>query len=287
MISVKTGMLGVIGNPLGHSMSPAMQNAALKELGLNYIYLPLEVPSEKLFEAVSGLKALNFKGFNVTIPHKRKMIDRLDWLSPAVEKIGAVNTVCIENGILKGYNTDADGFIRSLWKDGMFDPNAKKVLLIGAGGAARAVAFGLSEAGAGKLYIVNRSIEKASKLAGEIDLEGCPSEVLTYGSIQFEKLFEEMDLVVQTTSLGMSPRTDTLPDIPVEKFHSGQVVYDLVYNPLETRFLAEARKRGAKPVSGLGMLVHQGALALELWTGKKAPVNIMKKVAERELERQQ
>lgn len=266
MLNAKTTLCGIIGKPVEHSMSPAIHNAAFEELGLNYAYLAFAV--DDVEGAIRGMRALNIRGFSVTIPHKIEVMPFLDEIDPVARRIGAVNTVVNENGHLKGYNTDWIGFVRSL--EAHTPIHGKNVVILGAGGAARAVAFGIKEQG-GALTILNREIEldMAESLAKEV---GC-----AWGDLAQLDSVKEADIVVNATSVGMHPHVESTV-IETRHLRSEQVVYDVVYNPLETRFLKEAREIGCQPVSGYDMLLLQGVAQFELWTGQDAPVEIMRKI---------
>jgi shikimate dehydrogenase len=284
-ISGKTKICGLIGDPVEHTMSPVMHNAAFAKLGLDYAYLPFHVKPEELPRAVSGFKALNVIGFNVTIPHKVAVIPLLDELDPLAEKIGAVNTVVNNNGVLKGYNTDASGFLQALLERGV-EPEGKNIVLLGAGGAARAIAYILSEHDA-RLAILNRreELDWAEAIATNIKKDlGKDIEVFELLPDYLEKALEPADILVNATSVGMSPAND-VSLVPARLIKSGLVVVDIVYNPVRTKMLRDAMVAGAVTVEGLDMLVWQGALAFEKWTGEKPPFDLMKEVALRELER--
>jgi shikimate dehydrogenase len=284
-ISGKTRVCGVIGYPIEHTMSPVMHNAAFSSLGIDYIYLPFRVRKEDLEKAIAGVKALNLVGLNVTIPHKVSVIPLLDELEPLAAKIGAVNTIVNDNGLLRGYNTDASGFVHALLDNGV-KPTNKKVVLLGAGGASRAIAYILAESGA-NLVILNRrqEIEWAKKLAEEISQEFCRStKALELSGQNLAEELEGSDILVNATSVGMSPGIDETP-VPSTLLKYIPVVFDIVYNPLQTRLRREAQAAGATTISGLDMLVWQGAIAFEKWTGHKAPLEIMKKEATRALEK--
>ncbi len=278
-ITGKTSVYGIFGYPVKHSLSPLMQNTAFKELGIDAVYVPFEVRPENLKEAVDGVRALDIKGLNVTVPHKERVIEHLDYLSDDAELLGAVNTVKNENGELTGYNTDAEGFLRSLIEEGV-ELKGKRALMFGAGGAARAVGYALLKGGVKFLNIVNRSFSRAKEVG---ELLGKRGNVLVYplkGST-VEALLKDVDLIVNTTSVGMKPEDPVLFDY--SKIPEGITVVDIIYNPPETPLLKAAKERGCKTVNGLGMLVHQGAVAFEIWTGEKAPVETMREVLEREL----
>jgi shikimate dehydrogenase len=282
-ISAKTKLVGVMGWPVSHSVSPAMHNAAFAALCLDWRYVALPVapePPGRVAEAVRGLRALGLHGANVTVPHKQAVMPALDRLTPAAATIGAVNTILVEaDGTLTGDNTDARGFVADL-RDHDVDPAGKTALVLGAGGSARAVVYGLAEAGCAAVTVLNRTTNKAIELAETMETHFSACE-LRAGQIDQElPAHAAADLVVNCTSLGMTPATDSTPWDEALPFGDHQVVYDLVYNPPETRLLRKAASDGARPIGGLGMLIWQGALAFELWTGQTAPVAIMRAAAQ-------
>jgi shikimate dehydrogenase len=277
-ITGKTKICGLIGDPVEHTMSPPMHNAAFTRLGLDYAYLPFHVRPEDLYGAVAGLKALNVTGFNVTIPHKVAVIPLLDELDPLAEKIGAVNTVVNDNGVLKGYNTDASGFLQALLERDI-EPRGKNIVLLGAGGAARAIAYILAERKA-RLTILNRreELDWAENIAGNIKADlALDVEVYELLPGHLEKSISSADILVNATSVGMSPNRKTSL-VPPDILKSELIVTDIVYNPVRTRLLKEAESAGAVTVPGIDMLIWQGALAFEKWTGRKAPFDLMKEV---------
>lgn len=278
VISGRTRICGVIGDPIEHTMSPIMHNAAFDKLGLEYLYVPFRVKREELDKAIQGMKAMNIRGLNVTIPHKVAVIPFLDELDPLAERIGAINTIVNDDGILKGYNTDATGFLQALLEKGI-EPGGKNVVVLGAGGASRAVSFILAERGGG-LIILNRLLELAwaEELAARIS-RSFEKEVraMELNEENLAAALEKADILVNTTSVGMIPDVDETP-VPSGLLKPGLVVFDIVYNPVKTRLLADAESAGAETISGLDMLVWQGALAFEIWTGLQAPVELMKKV---------
>jgi len=267
----KTRLCGIIGNPVEHSLSPAMHNAAFEQLGLNFAYLAFRVTDVE--GAVRGVRALGLRGLSVTVPHKVSVIPFLDEIDPVARAIGAVNTVVNDDGRLKGYNTDWTGFVRSL--EAHVPAAGRRVALLGAGGAARAIAFGLREKGA-TLTILNRAeeIDMARALAAEI---GCP-----FGDLDRIDAVTGANIVVNATSVGMAPLQDRTV-IDASLLSPDQVVVDIVYNPMETRFLREARARGCRTVPGYEMLLLQGVTQLELWTGKAAPVELMRSILKERL----
>jgi shikimate dehydrogenase len=277
-INARTQLVGLLGWPVSHSVSPTMHNAAFAERRMNWRYVPLPVHPDRIEDAVRGLRALGFRGANVTVPHKQAVMTILDRWTPSAEAIGAVNTIIVgEDGLLTGDNTDAGGFIADLRANGV-DPQGRRVLVVGAGGSARAVVYGLAEAGASAITVLNRTVDRARSLTGAI----APYfEEVQFGAVSFPDgvaaLTDEADLIVNCTSLGMHPHIEGLPWDEDLEFTPAQTVYDLVYNPASTRLLQLAAADGAKPIGGLGMLIHQGALAWERWTGEDAPVEIMRR----------
>jgi shikimate dehydrogenase len=277
LISGKTKVCGIIGDPIEHTMSPVMHNAAFRKLGLDYVYLAFPVRQKALDKAVAGMRALNIRGLNVTIPHKVAIIPFLDKLDPLAEKIDAINTIVNEDGVLTGYNTDATGFLQALLERGI-KPRGKKVIILGAGGAARAISFILAERDA-SLVILNRHSARAEDLARRI-AQFFPEEVksLALNEENLKIALASADILINTTSVGMVPDVDKTP-VPAELLKKGLIVFDIVYNPVKTRLLREAETAGAQTMNGLDMLVWQGALAFEKWTGRKAPLEVMKREA--------
>ncbi|GAB6138841.1 shikimate dehydrogenase [Halanaerobaculum tunisiense] len=281
-----TEITGLLGDPVEHSLSPVMHNRAFQELGLNNLYLPWAVKEDKLAQAVAGIRGLDIKGANLTIPHKQQVLPHLDELSEEARLIGAVNTIENQAGKLIGHNTDGRGYLRSLQEEADFNPAAKKVLVVGAGGAARAVAFQLALAGVSELYIANRTVKKAKALIEEINKQlEVTGKAISLSKERLAEKMERLDLVVDTTPVGMYPQTEVEPVIPADLLHSDLLVSDLVYNPQETVLLQVAKKKGAATLSGLGMLLYQGVIAFEIWTGKKAPVKVMREALEKGLKR--
>jgi shikimate dehydrogenase len=283
-ISGKTKICGLIGDPVEHSVSPAMHQAAFEKLGIDYRYLPFRVRKEDLGKAIEGMRALNFSGFNVTIPHKVTIIPLLDGLDPLAEKIGAVNTIVNEDGCLRGYNTDAAGFLKAIRAHGI-EPRGKNAVVLGAGGAARAITYILAENGA-SLTILNRHLEFdwAEELAQLItDNFKTDATALELDSENLATALDKADMLVNATSVGMSPDSgETM--VPARLLRPGLVVVDIVYNPVKTRLLQEAEAAGARTIGGIDMLVWQGALAFEAWTGRSAPFDLMKVAAIQALE---
>jgi len=275
-------VFGVIGWPVRHSLSPAMHNAAFRHLGLDCCYLPFAVSPEHLSRAIEAVLPLGFGGINVTVPHKESVIPFLHEITPDASLIGAVNTVEVVGDRLVGHNTDGDGFLRALEEEGI-SVVGRNILVLGAGGSARSVAVRMAASGVSTLVLANRTEERALMLR-DLLCARFPSVRIRVCGLEPDSLrkeLEETDMVVNTTSVGLKPEDPIL--IPPEVLRPSMVVYDLIYNPPETPLLKAARAAGAKAVHGLGMLLHQGALAFEIWTGKKAPVEVMRQALTQEL----
>ncbi len=271
----------LIGDPVEKSLSPAMHNAVFKALGLNSVYIALRAPKQMLARMMTGVKAMAIAGLNVTVPHKITIIDMLDKIEESAKLIGAVNTVKNVGGKLVGFNTDGEGALQGLeQKTGKL--TGKKVVLLGAGGAARAIAFSLAKVGA-EISIANRTVSRARVLASTIEKSfGVSVKSLGLSRSELTKVIKQADVLINATTVGMHPNVgQTL--VTADMMHRGLVVNDIVYKPLETRLLREAKRAGARTVDGLGMLVHQGALSFEIWTGKRAPIKVMEAAARREL----
>lgn len=259
----------VIGDPIEHSKSPSMHNAWFQELSIDATYIPVRVPSENLESAVAGLKTLGASGWNVTIPHKTAIIPYLDELDELAEKMGAVNTVVrTKEGKLKGYNTDGVGFVRSLEDAVGKSHKDKPVLLIGAGGAARGVAFAMQQQGYTNLTIANRTVANAKVIVDEMGIGNAISLA------DAEESLADFGILVQMTSAGLATGNFSMP-FSLEQLAEGAIVADIVYNPLMTPFLKAADEKGATVVTGLGMFVHQGAIAFEHWLGEYPNTNSM------------
>ncbi len=263
-----SAVVGVIGDPVRHSLSPVLHNAAFAALRLDWVSVAFPVPPSALDAALAGARALGLRGLSVTMPHKEAVARKVDRTSAAAARLGAVNCVVVEPGGLVGENTDGQGFVAALRRGAGFDPAGRRCLVAGAGGAARAVVLALAEAGASEVVVVGRSPERvadAAGLAADVGRAGAPSEAA------------DAQLVVNATPLGMAgtPGADVLPPIDPALLGPGQLVVDLVYAPRPTRWLELAQRRGAAALDGLGMLVHQAALQIELWSGRHAPVEAM------------
>ncbi len=259
----------LFAHPARHSLSPVMHNAALKALGIQAQYEARDVPPDQLEVALNALRGTGIWGVNLSIPHKERALEIVDTVTAEARAIGAINTVIVRDDRLEGHNTDAPGFMRSLKEAGLHDVNGLQTVVLGAGGAARGVAFALKHAGA-QVSIWNRTGSRAQELASQFGLEAVPDREL-------EREVRGCDLLVNTTSVGLEKPDES----PLEQGvlpESGWVC-DIVYRPLETRLLREANAAGLKTVDGLGMLVHQGALALSAWTGRNVPTDVMRQAA--------
>ncbi len=273
--TVKTELVVLLGMPLTHSVSPHMHNRVFDALGMDYYYLPVEVTTEHLPAVFGGLRKMNVAGFNVTIPHKIEIIQYLDELDPLAETIGAVNTICIENGKTKGYNTDGEGFLKALEKNAAISVQGKHFFIFGCGGAVRAIAMTLAAKGAGAIYICNRTKEKADNLAAEINAKIAPcAKPIPQVTEEISPILRTCDVLVNGTQIGMHPYTNTSP-IDKSLLTNSLIVSDIVYNPLTTKLLHDAQQQGCTTVDGLGMLIYQGAAAFRLWTGLEPLVDEM------------
>lgn len=278
-ITGKTKIIGIIGDPVEHSISPQMHNAAYEELDLNCCYVPFHVKKDELEKAVDSLRSLNICGFNVTVPHKENIMKYLDEIDNMAKIIGAVNTVKNNNGRLIGYNTDVVGFMDSLKLDAKFSSFKKKVLLLGAGGVARAISCGLCLSKIAELAITDIDKEKAQALAAHLK---------KHFDIQIKNLFSKKEIndylngcsiLINATPIGMAPKIGESPIDLSRNFNNTISVYDVVYTPPKTKLLKKAESLHLKTSNGLGMLIRQGAAAFKIFTGIKAPYDVMKKAA--------
>jgi shikimate dehydrogenase len=270
-INGKTKIIGVIGKNIKNSLSPLFHNQIILKHSLNFCYLPFQVAETDLSKAIQGIKTLNTRGVNITFPYKEKVIEFLDEVEESARRIGAVNTIVNNKGFLTGYNTDVIGFKKSLQEDGKFVIKGKKAVILGAGGAARAVVYALLEEEIEEICIFNRTLVKAKKIKQNLS-SFFPKSRISVFLLEGENLKEKIEkahLLVNATSLGMPPRVDNTP-LPDEKlFHPNLLVYDLIYRPARTLFLRQAERAGAKIINGLPMLVYQGIESFYLWTGLK------------------
>jgi len=277
MITGKTQLLGVIGNPIEHSLSPVLHNAVLDHLGLDYVYLPFPVKPEDLESAIAGFTAIGIVGFNVTIPHKQTIMSHLDGITSSAQQVGAVNTVWRIRGGWEGTNTDVEGFIAPIqayayhWSDVI-------PVILGNGGAARAVVAGCAQLGCSKIAVVGRNPDKLAQFQASWENTGLTASIHTYQWEQLPDLIPQTRLLVNTTPIGMSPNSDASPveERLFQQFPRDAIAYDLIYNPRPTRFLQLAQQHHVSAIDGLEMLIQQAAAALEIWIQQPVPVDIMK-----------
>jgi shikimate dehydrogenase len=276
-------LVGVFGTPVAENPTGAMQEAAFAALGLNWRYLTIEVDAAGLRDAVEGARAMGFRGFNLTIPHKVAVIPMLDRLSREAELIGAVNTVRREGDAWIGENTDGRGFLRALREDAKVEPQGKCAVLLGAGGAARAIATELILGGLEKLVVVNRSAGRGQALVDDLVRK-------TGGRVEFLQWPEpcvvlpaEANLLIHATSVGLYPNVEAMPAVDLKGAPKDLLVCDAVFNPAETMLLRHAKAHGLKTLDGLSMLAYQGVIGFEIWTGLKAPETVMKETLIREM----
>lgn len=275
-MNYKAELTGVLGHPVAENPTVVMQEAAFRALDLNWRYLNLEVLPEDLGAAVAGLRAMNFAGINCTIPHKVEVIQYLDDVAPDARLMGAVNTVRREGNRLIGENTDGKGFLRALRDDAGVDPAGKRFVVLGAGGAARAITVELALAGAAEIVIVNRTPSRALPLV-ELLNQNTPTRATFVAWEGAYAIPTGTDVLVNTTSIGLYPDVDAQPDVDYATIRPGMVVCDVIPNPPQTPFLRAAAARGARTLDGLGMLVYQGAIGFKMWTGHDAPVEVMRR----------
>ncbi|TVQ98296.1 MAG: shikimate dehydrogenase [Spirochaetaceae bacterium] len=273
-------LVGVFGHPVAENPTCVMQDAAFDHLGIRWKYLTIEVLPDDLEAAIRGMRAMNMRGINLTIPHKVAVIPFLDEVAEDAKLIGAVNTVRRDGDRLIGENTDGKGFLRSLREDAGVDPAGAHVVVMGAGGASRAICVELANAGVASIALCNRSAERGEQLAGHLNAH-------TRARTTFHRwdapltIADEVTIVVNATSIGLYPDVDECPLVNLDSIHDGQVVCDVIPNPPDTAFLKQARARGAKTLDGLGMLVYQGAIGFRMWTGQDAPVSVMRSALEK------
>lgn len=271
--SYQAELVGAFGHPIAENPTGVMQEAGFRALNLNWRYLTIEVYPQDLATAMAGLRAMNFRGINLTIPHKVEVLKYLDEVAPDAALIGAVNTVRRVGDQLIGENTDGKGFLRAL-QDVPIDPRGKKVIILGAGGAAKAIGVELALAGAAHITIVNRSIERGRELVDVLSTKtNTPTQFVELTSAY--AIPSDADIVVNATSIGLFPDVESKPDLVYDTIKANMIVCDVIPNPPHTRFLQAAEDRGAKTLNGLGMLVYQGAIAFQMWTGQAAPIEVM------------
>ncbi|WP_017755861.1 shikimate dehydrogenase [Calidifontibacillus oryziterrae] len=272
-------LFGLIGHPVGHSMSPFMHNDQFANLGIDGHYHAFDVHPKDLEAAIQGIRVLGISGFNITIPHKVNVIQYLDEVDEEAKQIGAVNTVVNKNGKLIGYNTDGKGFVVSLMQLAGDSVLHKKMLLVGAGGAARGIYITLARLGVQHIDIANRTVEKANELIASCSF---PITSNALSIIEAEKNLFNYEIIINTTSVGMSPQTGMIP-IDLKNMKAGTILSDIIYNPIETKWLKLGRSLGGVVQNGVGMFVGQGALAFELWTGQKPDFKGMEKIVRTQL----
>jgi shikimate dehydrogenase len=277
VISGKTRVCGVIGDPIEHTLSPVMHNAAFEALKIDYVFLAFNVKSAEVGNAISGMRALAVHGLNVTMPHKNAVVKYLDEVDPTGKAIGSVNTILNKDGRLLGFNTDGVGALNALEQNGV-NPRSKKIVLLGAGGAAKAIAYTLAQE-ADELVILNRTLKPATELATLLKEKF--RKKINSGELSpsmIEENLADSDVLINATSVGMNPNINQTPVAP-EWLKPDLAVMDIVYNPIETKLAKDAKASGAKVVSGVEMLIYQGAVSFEIWTACKAPVEVMRKAA--------
>lgn len=274
-ISYKYALVGAFGDPIAENPTGVMQEAAFEALGLQWRYLLIEVHQGELEAAIHGIRAMNFQGINLTIPHKVEVLNYLDAVSEDARLMGAVNTVRRDGERLIGENTDGKGFLRSLRTDAGVEPSGQRVVVLGAGGAARAITVELALAGAAHITVVNRTAQRGQTLVALLNEQTPVSADFVLWDTTYS-VPAHTDVLVNATSIGLYPHVGDKPDINYETIEAGMVVCDVIPNPPHTLFLKQAETRGARTLDGLGMLVYQGAIAFKMWTGLDAPVDVMR-----------
>ena len=278
----KADLVGVFGHPVAENPTIVMQEAAFQQMNLNWRYLTIEVRQGNLADAMQGLRAFNMRGINLTIPHKVAVLPYLDEISSAAKLMGAVNTVINKNNRLLGENTDGKGFLRSLVEEAGVNPSGKRVVMLGAGGAARAIAVELALAGASEITVLNRSTGRGQNLVALLNTKtAIRADFVLWDSDYFVPA--DCDVLVNATSIGLSPDINVKPRIVYSSLLDSMVVCDVIPNPPNTLFLNETQQRGVRTLDGLGMLVYQGAIGFKLWTGLEAPINVMRAALEEAL----
>ena len=277
VISGKTRVCGVIGDPIEHTLSPTIHNAAFNHLNLDFVFLAFQVKAADLEKAIQGMRGLGIHGLNVTMPHKSTVISFLDEVDPIVKFLGSANTILNNEGRLSGFNTDGVGALKALRENGV-ELSEKKVLLLGAGGAAKAIAFSLAEE-VGELVVLNRTADKAKELAAVLG-QSFGKKVVggPLSSDTIQKNLRDSDILINATKVGMHPR-ESQTMVEPQWLRSDLTVMDIVYNPIETRLAKDAKAVGAKVINGVEMLIYQGAASFELWTSRSAPIEVMRRAA--------
>ncbi|GFN30288.1 shikimate dehydrogenase [Paenibacillus xylaniclasticus] len=273
-IDSHTVLFGVIGDPIRHSKSPIMMNRAFRETGVNGVYTAFHITTDKLGDFVAGVRAMGVRGVNVTIPHKLDIMKHLDVIDESASAIGAVNTIVNDNGVLTGYNTDGIGYVRSLKEEAEPVLAGKRIVVLGAGGAARGIIYALTKEAPASITIANRTEQRAVELAASMSDR---AHVVGVSNERLQQVCEDADIVINTTSTGMYPNVNESP-VNAAWLQPGAVASDIIYNPMKTKFLIEAEQAGCRIHGGLGMFIYQGAYAFEYWTGKPAPAAAMREV---------
>ena len=266
MITGKTKVVAVIGNPIEHSLSPPMHNAAYKQMGMDYVYVAFKIEKDNLSHLIESAKTMGLVGLNVTIPYKTDIIEYLDEVDDTARRINAVNTIRFKDGIAKGYNTDGTGAVKSIEK--YTELKNKKVLVLGAGGASKAITFTLLNHGINSLTIANRSRDNAIQLIDNLKKQTGFDQISYVDIEKADTILEDVDIIINTTPIGMYPNVDADTPIKTEKINENHVVMDIIYNPLETKLLKNAKDNGATTISGTNMLINQGITAFEIFTDR-------------------
>ena len=266
MITGKTKVAAVIGNPIEHSLSPPMHNAAYKQMGMDYVYVAFKIEKDNLSHLIESAKTMGLVGLNVTIPYKTDIIEYLDEVDDTARRINAVNTIRFNDGMAKGYNTDGTGAVKSIEK--YTELKNKKVLVLGAGGASKAITFTLLNHGINSLTIANRSRDNAIQLIDNLKKQTGFDQISYVDIEKADTILEDVDIIINTTPIGMYPNVDADTPIKTEKINENHVVMDIIYNPLETKLLKNAKDNGATTISGTNMLINQGITAFEIFTDR-------------------
>lgn len=276
-ITGKAKLVGLLGYPISHSLSPQMHNTAFSHLGLPYAYLTFDTKEDNLEDVLKAMRVLNVAGFNVTMPNKTNVIPLLDEIAPEAQWIGAVNTVINDNGRLIGHNTDGKGYVQALREEGI-DFEGKKFVVVGAGGGAKAVAIQLAADGAGEIVILNRHLEGAEIISNVIKdkIPTCKASALEFNADTLKEALKDADILVNTTSVGMTPNEDASIVTDPSVLRRELIVSDIIYKPAKTKLLKMAEAAGCRTINGFGMMIWQGAMAFKIWTGEDMPVDLVK-----------